>query len=263
MIKTNFHTHTIFCDGKDTAEEMVIAAIEKGFTKLGFSGHSYVTYGDSFGMNHDVLTKYKSEINRLKEKYKDKIKIYCGIELDYYSNLDISDFEYVIASVHGVEKNGVIYEVDHSVEVFKQNVSKGWNGDYYAFAKDYFDTVSNQQGDIIGHIDLLTKFNQDDCLFSTKDARYLASAEKAVKKLCEKELVFEINTGAISRGYRLKPYPSEDILKMIKKHKGKIIITSDCHNKDFIDCGFDIAYKLALKCGFKELYNPFEDENNF
>ncbi|MDP4119064.1 MAG: PHP domain-containing protein, partial [Bacillota bacterium] len=41
-MKTNFHTHTVFCDGNDTVEELVRAAEEKGFDALGFSGHSYL-----------------------------------------------------------------------------------------------------------------------------------------------------------------------------------------------------------------------------
>ena len=46
MIKTNYHTHTEFCDAKNTAEEMVLAAIEKNFSILGFSSHAmYPFYG--------------------------------------------------------------------------------------------------------------------------------------------------------------------------------------------------------------------------
>ena len=36
----NLHTHTTYCDGKNTAEEMVQKAIELGFRSLGFSGHA-------------------------------------------------------------------------------------------------------------------------------------------------------------------------------------------------------------------------------
>ena len=36
MIKSNYHTHTNFCDGKSTAEEMVKSAIEKNLIFLGF-----------------------------------------------------------------------------------------------------------------------------------------------------------------------------------------------------------------------------------
>lgn len=250
MIKTNFHTHTTFCDGKNTAEEMVLSAIEKGFTHLGFSAHSYTSYDESCGLPLAEMENYKKEIYRLKEKYKDKIKIYYGIEFDYYSEIDTSDFEYVIASVHGIEKNGRIYIVDESKESLIKNVNEAWNGDYMAFAEDYFETVSKQKGDIIGHIDLLTKFNENDIIFSTKDERYLNAAKKAVEKLARKGAIFEINTGAIQRGYRTTPYPSEDILKMIKDAGGKIMINSDCHNTQGIDCDFEKAYEYALKCGF-------------
>ena len=252
MIKTNFHTHTTFCDGKNTAREMVEAAINKGFTHLGFSAHSYTAYDESCGLPLSKMEEYKNEIFRLKEKYKDKIKIYYGIEYDYYSEIDISDFEYVIASVHGIEKNGKIYIVDESREALIKNVNEAWNGDYMAFAEDYFETVSKQKGDIIGHIDLLTKFNEDDIIFNSKDKRYIDAAKKAVDILAKTGAIFEINTGAIQRGYRKTPYPSEDILKMIKNAGGKIMINSDCHNTDGIDCEFDAAYEYAYKCGFKK-----------
>lgn len=253
MNKTNIHTHTKFCDGKNTPEEMVIAAIEKGFTTLGFSAHSFVDYATPYGLTDSGAIEYKKEISRLKTLYKDKINIYCGIELDSFSkDKDTSGYEYVIASVHGVEKNGCIYEVDHSEKVLTENIKDGWGGDVYAFAKDYFAEVAEQRGDVIGHIDLLCKFNEGDRMFSTKDERYLACAEEAVKILCENSQVLEINTGAIGRGYRTTPYPSEGILKMIKKHSGRVIVTSDCHNKDYLDCGFDTAYELLHKCGFEE-----------
>ena len=252
MIKSNFHTHTTFCDGKNTAEEMVVAAIEKGFTELGFSSHSSASPG-GVPQNYTCsdIPGYIAEIRRLKEKYADRIKIYCGIEMDYYSEIDSSLFDYTIASVHTIEKNGKFYEVDHSESAFVDSVNESWNGDYNAYAEDYFEFVSKLKGDIIGHIDLLTKFNEDDKIFSTKDKRYLAAAEKCIKKLCENNKVFEINTGAIGRGYRKTPYPSEELLAMIKKYGGKVIINSDCHSVQGIDCAFDMAEELAFKCGFE------------
>ena len=65
-MKTNFHTHTTFCDGAGTAEQMVVSAIEKGFGALGFSSHS--------DMVKD-LDAYKAEIRRLAAKYEGKIRI--------------------------------------------------------------------------------------------------------------------------------------------------------------------------------------------
>ena len=45
--KRNYHTHTDFCDGQNTPEEMAEAAAKKGFPALGFSGHSYTDF-DTF-----------------------------------------------------------------------------------------------------------------------------------------------------------------------------------------------------------------------
>lgn len=253
----NFHTHTIFCDGKSTPEEMVISAIECGFSALGFSAHSYTSYDTSYCMPLEKMDEYRAEIMRLKDKYRDKIAIYHGIELDCFSDIKTDEFEYIIASVHAVEKDGIYYAVDESEELIKENVAKGWGGDYYAFAKDYFELVSGLEGDILAHIDLLCKFNEDNRLFSAKDERYLAYAEEAVKKIASKGMLFEINTGPISRGYRMTPYPSEDILRLIKKHGGKITINSDCHHKDSVNCGFKDAVALAEKCGFDEIHYLF------
>ena len=44
----NLHQHCTFCDGKDTPEEMIAYAIEKGFDSIGFSSHSYNPYSSYF-----------------------------------------------------------------------------------------------------------------------------------------------------------------------------------------------------------------------
>ena len=61
----------------------------------------------------------------------------------------------------------------------------------------------------------------------------------ALDKLKGAPVAFEINTGAISRGYRTTPYPEDFILDEIKKLGKKLIITSDCHSKENLIFGFD------------------------
>ena len=69
----NFHTHSTFCDGKGTPEEVIIAAINEGFDAIGFSGHGYTEYDLRYCMK-DVVG-YITEIVRLKTAYKNKIEI--------------------------------------------------------------------------------------------------------------------------------------------------------------------------------------------
>ena len=89
----NFHTHTVFCDGKNTQEEIIKAAIEKGFCSIGFSGHEYTDFDLRYCMKD--TDGYLAEIHRLKEKYKDKIKIHIGFEMEYFPEYFDKMYAYV------------------------------------------------------------------------------------------------------------------------------------------------------------------------
>ena len=57
--------------------------------------------------------------------------------------------------------------------------------------------------------------------------------------------------GAIARGYRSQPYPGAAMLRRLAERKVPVIITSDCHDARYLDCGFDDAQTLAKACGFR------------
>lgn len=252
--KMNFHTHTSFCDGKESAESMVLAAIEKGFSVLGFSGHSYTFFDESYCMSKEGVKDYIKEIQRLKEVYADKIDLHCGIEQDFYSEESISDFEYAIGSVHYIKKDERFLFVDESAEIMRRDIQNLFDGDPYAYAKVYFETVgevlSKTKADIIGHFDLLTKFNEDNDIFDTTNPRYREYGMEAIEALIPYEKPFEINTGAIYRGLRQGAYPSVDFLKEIKKRGGKILLSSDSHDGNSLGFRFEEMVKLALEIGF-------------
>ena len=254
MIKTNFHTHTIYCDGKDTPEALVLSAIEKGFSAIGFSGHSYFEIDKSYSMNAESEKLYFSDISSLKDKYKDKIEIFCGIEQDFYSAPSMYQYDYKIGSVHNICKDGEYLIVDGSIAELNDILNRYYGGEFDLFAKDYFstvcDVVEKTRADIIGHFDLILK-NQERVNY-TPTSRFYSYAEEAVHKLLVSNKPFEINTGAMARGYRKEPYPDYRILKMIYEGGGSIIFSSDCHEKKWLDFGFEHAQRLALDVGFEK-----------
>ncbi len=258
MIRGNFHTHSTYCDGKNTLEEVVLSAIEKGMDAIGFSGHAHTALDNRYCMTVEGTESYRKEIEALKEKYRDKIEIYSGLELDYFSDTDPAAFDYTIGSVHYVVKNGVYHDVDGSPEQFRKSVCEDWGGDPIGFAVDYFaevaDIIEKTDADIIGHFDLVTKFNEGGQMFDETDPRYVAAWMKALDKLIPTGKLFEINTGAISRGYRTEPYPAKPIIKEILKRDGKLILTADSHHKDTLEFAFEDAIKYAKECGVTELY---------
>ena len=260
MIHSDFHTHTIYCDGKSTPEEIVLAAISKGMTDIGFSGHAHMSFDKEWCMSLDGTDQYISDIEKLREKYAGKIRIYHGAEYDYYSDMPDSRFEYIIGSVHYVEHNGIRRSVDDSPESFIALVDELYNGDYLACAEDYFDSVGNVVSkigaDIIGHFDLVTKFNESDKLFDTSCDRYRAAWQAAADKLLMTDRLLEINTGAISRGYRSKPYPSAEIIDYIGSRGGSFILSSDSHSANTLMYDFDEWENYVLSHGYKLVKSP-------
>lgn len=258
MINRDYHIHTSYCDGRDKPEEMIKAAIEKGFETIGFTGHSPLQ-NESWCMSQTGAKEYFEEIESLKEKYKGKIEILCALEQDYYSDKlpFYESFDYVIGSVHCIETKDGLVSVDDTAQILKDAVDKHFGGDALSFAEKYFETASDvinkTKAQIVGHFDLLLKFNEKVPMFDTTHKRYIDARNRALEKLAKENVLFEVNTGAMSRGYRTTPYPEKATLKKLRELSADVILTSDCHNKTHLGYGFSEAYALLKECGFERI----------
>ena len=255
MILRDFHMHTTYCDGGSAAEEMVLSAIEKGMTHIGICTHSHTAFDGRYCIKKSDIPVFQEEIAMLKEKYKDKIVLLCGVEQDYFGTEPTDGFDYVLGSVHYVKKDGVYLDVDGDAEDQARSIADYYGGDAYGFAEDYFalvgDVLAVTNADIIGHFDLVSKFNEQENVFDPTHPRYIAAWKKAIDKLLPYNRPFEINTGAISRGYRSVPYPSKAQLEYIYKNGGKIILCSDAHITDAIGYGYAEVSAMAKEIGFE------------
>ena len=253
----NLHMHGVLCDGRDEYEDTVQRAMALGFDGIGFSGHSWMPYSPSYGMSVENTEKYKAEIARLKQKYSGQIDVYCGIELDMFSPVDVSDFDYVIGSVHYFRMDGGYVGFDRSAEAVRQVIDEHFGGDGMKYAKAYYETLCRLPDaapiDIVGNFDLIAKHAETHDFFDMQSPEYRKWAVEAIEVLAKRVGVFEINTGAIARGYRTTPYPDPYLLGEIRRLGGQITISSDCHDNRYIDCGFDDALELARSCGFREV----------
>lgn len=260
MILQNLHTHTVFGDGRNTPEEMVLGALSSGCTSLGFSEHSPLPPGldpEGWTMRAEEAGAYRAEVLRLREKYRGKIELFLGLEQDLDSPPPAEDYDYLIGSVHSVAADGLLLSVDNTPETFVQAVREHFGGDFFAFARAYYRrvaAVAETGCQILGHLDLVTKFNEGGRLFDAEDARCRAAALEALEAAMERDMIFEINTGAMSRGCRSAPYPAPSLLKAIRAGGGRICLTSDSHSAQTITHAFPQAAELALACGFREAW---------
>lgn len=247
------HTHTHFCDGKDAPEVMVQKALELGFVSLGFSGHSPVGW-DPWAMTEESLPRYMDEIRRLQQTYADRLEILLGIEHDALAEPLAPGFDYSIESVHAIVMEGEVCYIDWDLEKVQTTIQKHFGGDPYAYAKAYYavcaEAYEKSSSQIAGHLDLLTKFNENAPLLDETDPRYLRAALEAADAAMDKGMILEVNTGAVSRGYRTSPYPNPAILKHVLDRNATVVVTSDCHNARNLDCHYEETAELLRSLGF-------------
>ncbi len=232
----DLHNHSNFSDGRNSMEEMVQAAVTAGLKTFGISDPSYTAFDTSYCMPLQGYGRYNETIRYLKEKYRNQIDFLGGIEFDYYSDIIPEGLDYVIGSVHYIKVNGEYLPVDKSQQDLEQIVEKYFEGDCLAMCEVYYDTVSNivekTDCDIIGHFDLISKFNEGNRYFDEQADRYIQLWQKALDKLIGYGKCFEINYGAVNTGRRSIPYLSEPMQQYIRERNGRMIVSSDNHWAD-------------------------------
>lgn len=258
MLRANYHTHTNLCDGRDTPEEMAEMAFSRGLLHLGFSGH----------MDADIhmdWAEYVKRIRKLQDVYRGRMDILLGVELDtMYQGADVSGAEYIIGSTHfsDVECNrgypgrvgGRPVSVDASPEDMRFLADTYFGGDYYRLAANYFETEAHVYDRLgctfVGHFDLVCRYNDQERFLDEEDRRYTVPALQAMEYLAGQGVPFEINCGAVNRGRKKEFYPNTFLLKHLKEMGGRILISSDAHDKEHICGAFDRAVEKAIECGF-------------
>lgn len=259
-MKFNLHTHTTWCDGKDAPEDVIRAAIAKGFAKIGFSSHAMLP-GEmlDWTLTRDKALAYSSEIRALAAKYAGTIEVLCGVEADYLAGSADPDRatyafmepDYIIGSVHFVTApDGAAVAVDKSPDDLACGIRDHFAGSVEAFIRAYFaqerEMVAKFDFDIVGHPDLVRKFNVKAPYFDETSAWYLEEVAKTADAIAASGKTVEINTGAISRGWLDDAYPSEPFRTILRERGVKLILGSDAHSADAIDCAFDRFADVVL-----------------
>lgn len=255
----NFHTHTVWCDGNNTPREMVEAAVAKGFGVLGFSSHMALPEGGEGNLPPARAPAYVAEIRDLAREYAGRLEIYCGAEADYipgvtapgksrYAHLGL---DYLIGSVHFVvSPDGARVPVDWTPERLFDGIKAHFGGDARAFVERYFEQeiemVEKFDFDILGHPDLVRKFNLKHPYFDENAAWVRACEARLAEALAQSGKLAEVNTGAIARGWLDDAYPSATFRQMLKDRGVRFILSSDAHSAAGLDCAFDRDFGVAF-----------------
>jgi len=244
-MKANYHTHTKRCNhASGEIEEYVLAAIDAGLKTLGFSDHTpYVFdvdgYYSRFRMRERELPEYVADVNSLKEKYKDKIKIFCGVEIEYYP-------EYFAETLRFLRENGVEYMIlgQHFVDDEINNPYV-----YFDFAdEDYLRRYCDQCIEALKTGLFTYLAHPDVARFKGEDSVY----EKHMRRLCkaakEMNIPLEINLLGVQDG---RDYPRELFWEIAAQEGCSAIFGFDAHRPDALldTAAIEKAKSLYVKEG--------------
>ena len=251
-MKANYHTHTVWCDGEDEPEAVILSAIEKGFDEIGFSSHCTYPDDSACTVPSAKLADYCADIRALSAKDSVRIRVLCGIEADYIpgstdpSRARYAAFapDYIIGSVHYViASDGVRVPVDHTPPLLRDGIDAHFRGDAEAYIRAYFaqerEMVRMFDFDVVGHPDLVRKFNVKFPYFDENAQWYRDEISLTADAIAASGKYVEVNTGAISRGWLDDAYPSATFRALLRERGVKFILSSDSHAASTLDCAFD------------------------
>jgi histidinol-phosphatase (PHP family) len=262
---------------------MCRAAFAKGFAALGFSSHAPLPkktgLHSAWHMKEEKLPAYLDDVLAARRRWEGRLAVYLGLEVDFIAGLTgPSDpgyrnmgLDYIIGSVHyAVPPRGrAPFTVDGSREELEKGIREGFGGDGNALAAWYWDALAAmiRAGgfEIIGHADILKKYNQDGKLFDMEGEFWRSGVEAAAEAAGDKVReaaagntvakpppVLEVNTGGINRKKTREPYPSVSVLRCFREQGVSAVITADAHSAAELGGHYARARQSLLGAGYAE-----------
>ena len=249
-IRVDLHNHTTLCNhATGSVEEYVKRAIELGVDEYGFACHAPMNFDPKYRMKLEERAIYELWVNEVKEKYKDKIKILLGYEVDYLKGYMLDEIldakvDYLIGSVHFLQNKNDMWGFDNPefIGVYENiDIDKIW--------EDYFNTIKEMAKtnyfDIVGHLDLIKVFK----FLPKKDIRLIA--KDALKEIKKSNMVLEINPAGLRKPIG-EPYPSKELLEEAFALDIPITFGSDAHSVEQVGFGYETVIDFVKKIGYKK-----------
>ncbi len=201
-LQGDVHMHTVETDGRNTIEEMALAAKEHGYKYMAITDHSK-NLAFANGLDDKRALEHIQRIRAANDKL-DAIKIFAGIEVDILADgsLDLSDdvlaqMDLVIASVHS-----------HMAQTSKEMTDR------------VLKAIENPNTSIIGHPTGRLLLRREP---------FQLDIDALIKAAASRKVAMELNA-----------YPDRlDLcdrhLRLAKQHGVKIVINTDSHHTSHMD----------------------------
>ncbi len=258
--RTNYHTHSSYCDGAAPIEDFVKEAVRQGFSSYGVSSHAPVPFDTCWNMKQENLSAYVDEVYAIKKKYQPDIEVYCGLEIDYLGpeyNPALPFFQelpldYRIGSVHFLKVGDKYIDIDTEPEQFKETVFRYFGGDIRKLVEFYFETMMRMIDtggfDFVGHADKVSMNASSFLPGITQEPWYKKRVREYFEFIAQKKCMIEINTKAW-QSKRLF-FPNREHFGLIRTLQIPVVVNADTHFPALVNDGRFDALKEMLVEGF-------------
>ncbi|RME05229.1 MAG: histidinol-phosphatase HisJ family protein [Planctomycetota bacterium] len=263
------HSGEFCAHARGRLEEVIEAAIERGYRVFGVSEHA-PRYGEEFLYQEEVergirvedleesFADYAVRVEEMVGKYGADLEILKGFEAEVVPAEGYVEvmrglkerykLDYMVGSVHYVRGIGI--DMDEGDFVRALESCGGLEGlllEYYGAVEEM---VVRLCPEVVGHLDVVRKYaNRFGSL-------RFPSVERAVGRVLEVVFqsggILEVNTAPYRRGEEV-PYPEPWILEMARERGVEVCFGDDSHGPQEVGVGLERARRYIWELGFRRI----------
>lgn len=254
------HIHSPYCPHgtKDAFELYVEKALQEGLEEMTFTEHmpfpEYFMedkeFLDECAPKDEAIKKYFKDVELLKIKYENKIKINLGLEVDFVEGYEEKikklleiygpKLEDGLLSVHFI-KIGNEYTAIDGKEGFERalevlgTVEKVYDKYYETLLLAIKSDLGEYKPKRIGHPNLIRIFNK----LYPFDYKNYELLEEIVKEIKQRAYEVDVNTAGLRKPYCGEIYVADVFKELVNKYEVKKVYGSDSHTAKDIGRDFD------------------------
>lgn len=257
-----------FCGhAKGQLSSVVQAAVERGFTTYGLSEHAPRFHRTHLYPEEATLTpqdladtfgRYVHAATELRERYADRLELLVGFETEALPQDTWAEkmrelrrsapFDYMVGSVHSI---GELW-IDFNVETSERAALScgGWEPLRCAYFDQLAELVSTLAPEVVGHVDLIRRFEEPHFSFS---ALAMQHAERVLEASRAAGAAIEVNAAPARRGFG-PVYPGPQILARARQLEVPVTLGDDSHGPEGVGVGLDACLLAIAQAGYTDVH---------
>jgi histidinol-phosphatase (PHP family) len=257
-----------FCGhAKGQLASVVQAALDAGFTTYGLSEHAprffpehlypeerHLTPADL----QDTFRSYTARALELRQKYEGRLELLIGFETEALPVADWPEkmavlrrsapFDYVVGSVHSIGDTWI--DLNSETTARAAEGCGGWEPLRCAYFDRLAELVQTLEPEIVGHVDLVRRFEAPDFRFSLSSMQH---AERVLEAALASGSALEVNAAPYRRGFG-PVYPGPQVLARACALGVPVTLGDDSHGPDGVGVGLDACMAAIATAGYREVH---------